>query len=127
MRIYIDSDVLIWHLRGDRKAMHFLRAMRADHSYELWTGAMQRAEIVFFMRPEEEKPTELLLSQFKTATVDQPLIDLAGGLYRRWHPSHGMDIHDAILTATVMKTGGVIYTLNKKHYPMPDVVVHRAW
>ena len=109
MRIYIDSDVLIWHLRGDRKALHFLRAIRADHSYELWTGAMQRAEIVFFMRPEEEKPTELLLSQFKTATVDQPIIDLAGGLYRRWHPSHGVDIHDAILAATAMKTGGVIY------------------
>ena len=83
---------------------------------------MQRAEIVFFMRPEEEKPTELLLSQFKTATVDQPIIDLAGRLYRRWRPSHGMDIHDAILAATVMK-----YTLNKKHYPLPEVVVHRAW
>ena len=35
--------------------------------------------------------------------------------------------HGAILAATVMKTGGVLYTLNKKHYPMPDVVVHGAW
>ena len=110
MRIYIDSDVLIWHLRGDRKALHFLRAIRADHSYELWTGAMQRAEIVFFMRPEEEKPTELLLSQFKTATVDQPIIDLAGGLYRRWHPSHGMYIHDATLSRHGHENGrGYLY------------------
>jgi hypothetical protein len=57
----------------------------------------------------------------------QSIIDLAGGLYRRWHPGYGVDIHDALLAATAMKTGGVIYTLNKKHYPMPDLAVHRAW
>ena len=54
MRAYIDSDVLIWHLRGDARALSFLRRLRDEGAYELWTGAMQRAEVVFFMRPGEE-------------------------------------------------------------------------
>ena len=70
MRAYIDSDVLIWHLRGERRALEFLRGLRRDGTYELWTGAMQRAEVVFFARPEEEEATALFLSLFRTAPVD---------------------------------------------------------
>ena len=127
MRAYIDSDVLIWHLRGERKALNFFRTLREKNQFELWIGALQRAEVVFFMRPKEEEATELFLSQFKTSMVDQAIIDTAGALYRKWHPSHGIDVNDAILAATVMKTGGLIYCLNEKHYPMPGVMVHRAW
>jgi predicted nucleic acid-binding protein len=127
MRTYIDSDVLIWHLRGDRKALRFLQRLRDSEENELWTGAMQRAEIVFFMKPEEETATLLFLSQFKTAAIDQRIIDSAAALYRRWQPSHGLDINDAILAATVMQTGGQIFCLNTKHYPMPDLLVKKAW
>jgi predicted nucleic acid-binding protein len=127
MRAYIDSDVLIWHLRGERRALNFFLTFKQKGEYELWVGAMQRAEIVFFMRPGEEATTELFLAQFKTAPVDQAIIDIAGGIYRKWHSSHGIDINDAILAATAMKTGGVIYCLNRKHYPLTGLVVHRAW
>jgi predicted nucleic acid-binding protein len=67
------------------------------------------------------------LSLFQTAPVDQAIIDIAGGLYRKWHPSHGIDIHDAILASTAMHSSGKIFTLNKKHYPMPDILVEKAW
>lgn len=46
MRAYIDSDVLVWHLRGECRALDFLRRLRDDGEHELWTGTMQRAEIV---------------------------------------------------------------------------------
>jgi len=127
MRAYLDADLLIWHLRGERKALNFFRTLREKDQFELWIGAIQRAEVVFFMRPKEEEATEFFLSQFKTAIIDQTIIDTAGTLYREWHTSHGTDVNDAILAATVIKTGGVIYCLNKKHYPMPDIIVHRAW
>jgi predicted nucleic acid-binding protein len=127
MRAYIDADILIWHLRGKRKALNFLRRLRDGDEYELWIGVMQRAEVVFFMRPEEEESTMLFLSQFKTEPVDQGRIDEAALLYRKWHPSHGIDINDAILAATAMQTGGRIFCLNRKHYPMPEVLVTKAW
>ena len=127
MRGYIDSDVLIWHLRGERKALRFLKRLRDAGEYELWMGALQRAEVVFFMRPEEEEGTRLLLSQFKTAPIDQDTVDAAGLLYRSWNPSHGVDVNDAILAATALRTGGRIFCLNRKHYPMPGLPISKAW
>jgi hypothetical protein len=127
MRIYVDSDVLIWHLRGNRKAAALLRRLAATQRLELWTGAMQRAEIVFFMRADEEAGTLSLLSRLKTQPVTQPIVDLAGTLYRRWHGSHGIDVNDALLAASAAATGGRIVTQNIRHYPMPDVSAEKGW
>ena len=127
MRAFIDSDILIWHLRGQAKAGNFLRRLRDKGHYELWTGALQRAEVVFFMRPEEEDSTMLFLSEFQTEPVDQDLVDQAAILFRKWNPSHGTDVNDAFLAAGAQRSGGTIFTLNKKHYPMPDIVVTKAW
>jgi PIN domain len=84
-------------------------------------------EVVFFMRPGEVSATMSLLSRFKTAPVTQELVDDGGEIYRKYHPTHGIDVNDAILAATVAATGGNLYTLNVKHYPMPDIVVVRGW
>jgi predicted nucleic acid-binding protein len=127
MRVYIDTDILIWHLRGQQKAASLLRRLATTVDVELWTGAMQRAEVVFFMRPKEEAATMTLLSRVRTEPVTQAIVDLAGALYRRWHPSHGIDVNDAILAAIVLTTGGKIISQNVKHYPMPEVVVEKGW
>ena len=127
MKAYIDSDILIWHLRGECKALNLLKRLLDDEQFDLWIGAMQRAEVVFFMRPAEESSTLLFLAQFQTARVDQQIIDKAGEFYRKWNPRSGTDVNDAILAATVLQTGGKIYTLNSKHYPMPEITVQRAW
>lgn len=127
MRAYIDADILIWHLRGEKRAKKLLMRLRDKDGYDLYTGAMQRAEVVFFMRPEEEAATALFLSQFTTESVDQKIVDIAGTLYRKWNPSHGIDANDAILAATVMQTGGCIFTLNSKHFPMPELNIRKGW
>ena len=127
MRAYVDSDILIWHLRGEPRAGNFLRQLSRERNTEMWTGALQRAEVVFFMRPSEAPATMSFLSRFKTEAVTQEVVDDAAVIYREWHPSCGMDVNDAMLAATVAATGGKLYTLNVKHYPMTDVVVERAW
>lgn len=66
MRVYVDSDILIWHLRGERRAATLLRRLSRAPGTELWTGAMQRAEVVFFMRPNEEVATVSFLSRLHT-------------------------------------------------------------
>ncbi len=127
MRAYIDSDILIWHLRGNKKATVFLRDMLNDKRYECWIGAMQRAEIMFFTKPDEDTMTRLFLSQFKTAAVTQQIVDSGALLYKTWYKSHRIDINDAFLAATALQTGGTVFTLNVKHYPMPDLSVVQAW
>jgi len=127
MRAYVDSDILIWHLRGEPKAARFLRSLAAAPVTELWVGALQRAEVVFFTKPGEESATGAFLARFKTEAVTQAIVDHGGEFYRRWHPSHGIDVNDAILAATAAATGGKIYTQNLKHFPMPDVAVIKGW
>jgi len=127
MRAYIDSDILIWHLRGEPKAAALLRRLSGERGTELWIGALQRGEIVFFMRPEEEPASLSFLSRFKTEAVTREVVDGAAVFYRKWHPSHGIDVNDAILAATAATTGGKIYTQNLKHYPMPDIAVLKGW
>ena len=84
MRAYVESDILIWQLRGQAKAAELLRRLSAERATELWVGALQRAEVVFFMRPEEEAATRALLSRFKTEAVTQAVVDAASELYREW-------------------------------------------
>src|ERR1051325_7317652 len=106
MRVYVDTDVLIWHLRGEHKAEAALRRLARKPDVELWTAAMQRAEIVFFMRESEERATQTLLAQFRVQSLTAEMVDLGASFYRRWHPSHGTGINDALLAATVATTGG---------------------
>ena len=127
MRAYVDADVLIWHLRGLPAARGFIAGLRANPAYEFWVGALQRAEILFFMRPDEASATLGLFSQFETAPVGQEIVDAAAAIYRRWTPSHEIDVNDAILAATVRATGGKLYCLNTRHYPIDDLLVERAW
>ena len=127
MRIYVDSNILIEHLRGNSKAKVFFKKIDQEQKYELWIGAMQRAEIVFFMRPNEEALTTEFLSQFQCAGIDQEVVDISGRIYRNWHKSHGVDPNDALLAGTVQKTGGKICTLNLKHFPMKDIIVEKPW
>jgi hypothetical protein len=77
MRAFVDMDILIWHLRGQLCALRFFKKLRIENQYEFWTGAMQRAEIVFFMRPKEQESTLLFLSQFKVSPVDQNIVNIA--------------------------------------------------
>jgi predicted nucleic acid-binding protein len=126
MRAFIDSDILIWQLRGEKKAQELLRHLTSE-GMELWTGALQRMEVVFFMKPEDEKETRVLLARLKTQPVTQEIVDKGGEYYRKWNPSHGLDENDAILAASADLFGGRIYTLNIKHFPMPHVVSVKGW
>ena len=127
MKVFVDSDILIWHLRGNQEAKKLLKKLILDADVDLCCGAMQRAEIIFFMRENEVKQTMDLLSLFKTQPVDQAIVEEAGKYYRKWNPSHGIDPNDAILAATVSLYGGRIITQNISHYPMPDIIVHEGF
>jgi predicted nucleic acid-binding protein len=127
VKVFVDSDVLIWHLRGEPRARDLLKRLRDQEGLELWTGALQRAEVLFFARPREEPATRLLLDQLETAAVDRAVVDAADPLFKRWHASHGLDEPDALLAAMVMRAGGRLVTLNKKHFPMPEIEVQKAW
>ena len=127
MRAYVDAEILIRHLRGKRKALKFLQKLAANPAYEIWTGALNRAEVLSSMHDGEADDTLLFLSHFKTAPIDAETADAASGLYRQWHPTYGIDMSAAFLAATAIKTGGRIFSLNPMLYPIPEASVEKAW
>jgi predicted nucleic acid-binding protein len=127
MRVYIDSDIMIWHLRGEMRATRLLERLSMTAGTELWTAAMQRAEIVSFVRAGEEQATMSMLAHIRTEPLTQPIVDRAAQLYRRWNPTHGIDVNDALLAATAATSGGTIMTQNLKHYPMPEAHARKGW
>ena len=127
MKVYIDSDILISHLRGVQEAYNLIKRLRDKERFSMWIGAMQRAEVVFFMKLEEEEKTRLLLNQFQTAPVDHSIVDMAATLYRQWGSSHGTNMNDAFLAATAIQTNSKLFTMNPGRYPMPNLDVEKGW
>jgi hypothetical protein len=83
MKVFVDSDVLIWHLRGRREALECLMALQDSPSCELWTGAWQKVEISFHSRQEEIQEIETLLRLLRIAPIDADLVDDAARLFRK--------------------------------------------
>lgn len=126
MRDYLDADVVIWLLRNRPEAVAFFQGLPA-RGRELCMSAIQRAEVVFHLRPSEIRWAYDMLALVQTEPIDQELVDAAAKLYWQWNPSHGIGRDDAILAACAMRSGGRIYTLNAKHFPMPGLDVVRPW
>ncbi|HEX9633589.1 MAG TPA: hypothetical protein VGA02_14105 [Gemmatimonadales bacterium] len=48
-------------------------------------------------------------------------LESAGAYLARYARSHGVEIANALVAAAAATSGLELWTLNRKHYPMPDV------
>jgi len=48
----------------------------------------------------------------------------AGTYLSRYSRSHGVQIADALVAAAASVAGLRLWTLNRRHYPMSDIVFH---
>lgn len=66
----------------------------------------------------EEARVERLMSHFRCASLDTCVHRHADSILRLYRASHGIDIPDAPIAATVEHHGLELVTLNVKHFPM---------
>lgn len=125
MAVLIDSDVLIDHLRGKPEARDFLRES-LDTELNL-CSVITQAEILAGMRPGEETSVRALLSLFEFQTVTEDIAEEAGRYRRQFGKTHSVELPDALIAATALLRGAVLFTTNVKHYPMTDIKVQRPY
>lgn len=118
MKLLLDTQVVIDHLRGDPCASRLLdQSVRAGH--ELWSATVVLAEVRAGMRRGEEEATEALFEVLRWQEATVEIADRAGDLARRFLKSQpGVDTVDYLIAATTEAIDATLLTLNTKHSPM---------
>jgi predicted nucleic acid-binding protein len=121
MNTFVDSDILIEVLRARNDAIRiaWLSMARAGttiiyspvSSAEIWTGA----------RPNEHEQTTRLFRPLLCVPITQEIGERAGEFMRLYGKSHNLKIADALIGASAVQNQANLWTLNRKHYPMPEL------
>jgi predicted nucleic acid-binding protein len=114
----VDTDVLIWNLRGDAAAAELL-----DNAGRFWVSAVTYMELVQGVRNKTELQSLRRALRFWDASVlplDADISARAMFLVETYSLGHGLQMADALIAATALSSGLSLLTANDKHYRMVD-------
>ena len=124
--LLIDSDILIDHLRKEKKALDFLDT-EIENGSILFLSVISRAEIYAGLRKGEEEIISSLFEIITPVNVDTAIADKTGEYLRKFGKTHALNIGDAIIAATTSEMKLTLATRNVKHYPMKDIIVLKPY
>lgn len=110
----VDTDVLIWNLRGNERA-----AERLDNTPRFALSAVSYMELVQGLRDKREQQSLRRALRFWDARfvhVDEAISARATFLVETYALSHSMQLADALIAATAMELGVTLLTGNNRHY-----------
>ena len=108
-----DTDILIDHLRGKPEAKQVLEYFQFDKKY---CSVITSAEILFGMRPNEERLTLALLNQLEEIPVTPAITKLVYDIRNR-AKGHHLELFDCLIAATALYYHQPLVSCNRKHYP----------
>ena len=121
-----DTNILIDYLKGKPEATSLLNQCLKEGQV-LTCSLITKVELLNGARPGEEQILRDFLDAFERISLDDQIAEGAGrymSLYRR---SHGINIADAIIAASALARGAVLYILNDRHFPMDDLKVIKPY
>jgi len=110
----VDTDVLIWHLRGNYRATQRLDQLdkltiSAITYLELLQGVRNRAEMVAIQKSLARRNAERL-------PLTPTITERATTLMESLSLSHGLQLGDALIAATALEHNLTVLTANTKHF-----------
>lgn len=122
-KFLLDTDVIIWHLRGRRDVTRALTELQAFGVPSC--SALSILEVQVGVKKGEEAKTDLFLGSLTVFDVTKKIADKAA-LSIREQRAKGVtiDLPDAIIAATCMVHRLTLVTYNKKHYPFANLTFH---
>jgi predicted nucleic acid-binding protein len=118
--IVLDSDVIIAWLRGSESVAGAVMNLLESGHNRLWTP-VSVAEIFAGAREAESARIETLFLILETLQISETIGKEAGRYLQKYSKSHSLELGDALIAASASMAGLSLWTLNKKHYPMPEV------
>jgi predicted nucleic acid-binding protein len=115
--ILVDTDVLVWALRGSEPARAWMRSSR--QRAPLAVSVITIAELTGGMRSAERDRVWSLLAALRSEPVTDVIARRAGAFRREWRASHSsIGTTDYLIAATADVLGAPLATLNVKQFPM---------
>ena len=120
----IDTDVLIWYLRGNINAKEIVEtnipfSISAVTYMELVQGMKDKIEFKRFQKQIRNWKTEII-------HIDQEVSARAIFYVQEYFLSHSMQMGDALIAATAIQASDTILTANDKHYKhIPNIEIKK--
>ena len=110
----IDTDVLIWYLRGNENAQKVINAnipfkISVINYLELLQGMKDKKELRILQKYLKKWSTTMI-------QINENISGRAMFLMEDYCLSHSMELGDAIIAATALESRDVLLTANDKHY-----------
>ncbi len=116
--ILIDTDVLIWILRGRVDIKNKMEEFIKDIEEKLYISPIQIAEVYAGLKEKEKIDTALFLDALPCIDITDQIGKLSGEYLNLYRKSHGITMADAMIAACSRIYNLRLWTLNRKHYPM---------
>lgn len=114
MSLLVDTDVLIWHLRGYPQATRRLDQLpnlvvSCVSYFEILQGMRNKAELLAIKQMLTQRQAQIL-------PLTPTITERAGALLEVLSLSHGLAMGDALIAATALEHGHDVLTANTKHF-----------
>lgn len=126
MTYLLDSSVLI-DVLNDRNGRPQLLAQVSRQNILLACCAVNVTELYMGMRPGEEARTGKFLRSLEFYPITWEVAQVAGDLFRQWRQKgQTLGMADVTIAAVAIIHKLVLVTDNRKHFPMPDLLLMPA-
>jgi predicted nucleic acid-binding protein len=117
-----DTDIVIEIQRGNDPQVRAKWASLVTSGEMIFYSPVVAAETWAGARTQEHPLVESFFDSLTCAPADYETGKLAGELMRKFARSHGLEIPDALIAASSIQHRAALWTRNRKHYPMPQLV-----
>jgi predicted nucleic acid-binding protein len=112
--LLIDTDVLVWYMRGNERA-----SSRIDKHEPFSISAVTYMELVQGMRNKTEfnRFRKMILSKdVRIVQINEEISSRAAYYVEEYYLSHSLQIADALIASTAVDNGLKLLTGNAKHF-----------
>jgi|SRR3989344_3782576 len=118
----LDTDILIWILRGKKEVVN--KISRLKDEAPLGLSVITIAEIYKNIFPSELITTEDHLSHYVIFDVNQQIAKMAGLYWQEYSKKlKNLSLSDCLIAAAANTNSATLVSLNARHFPMKDIRV----
>lgn len=119
-KVLLDTDVIINLLKKKEETISKINSLQ---KCEFYISPIVVAEVYAGARAKEIAQIKALLNFFETVTISHEIGLLTGEYANKFRKAfNGISLEDFMIAGTAKHYNMTLWTYNKKHYPMDDIV-----